>query len=55
VGRLVCVQDSGAMAGVIAIDSIIRGRFQSASLSYGEMTGFPPVPPHPARPARPAR
>jgi ribosomal-protein-alanine N-acetyltransferase len=34
-GRLVCVRDSGAMAGVITIDSIIRGRFQSASLSYG--------------------
>jgi ribosomal-protein-alanine N-acetyltransferase len=33
-GRLVCVRDSGAMAGVIIIDSIIRGRFQSASLSY---------------------
>ena len=34
-GRLVRVRDSGAMAGVITIDSIIRGRFQSASLSYG--------------------
>jgi [ribosomal protein S5]-alanine N-acetyltransferase len=33
-GRLVCVRDSGAIAGVIIIDSIIRGRFQSASLSY---------------------
>ena len=33
-GRLVCVRDGGAMAGVIVIDSIIRGRFQSASLSY---------------------
>jgi [ribosomal protein S5]-alanine N-acetyltransferase len=33
-GRLVCLRDSGAMAGVIIIDSIIRGRFQSASLSY---------------------
>ena len=33
-GRLVCVRDSGAMAGVIIVDSIIRGRFQSASLSY---------------------
>jgi [ribosomal protein S5]-alanine N-acetyltransferase len=33
-GRLVCVRDSGAMAGVIVIDSIVRGRFQSASLHY---------------------
>ena len=33
-GRLVCVRDGGAMAGVIIIDSIIRGRFQSGSLSY---------------------
>jgi [ribosomal protein S5]-alanine N-acetyltransferase len=33
-GRLVCVRDSGAMAGVVIVDSIIRGRFQSASLSY---------------------
>jgi ribosomal-protein-alanine N-acetyltransferase len=34
-GRLVCVRDSGTMAGVIVVDSIIRGRFQSGSLSYG--------------------
>jgi [ribosomal protein S5]-alanine N-acetyltransferase len=33
-GRLVCVRESGAMAGVIVVDSIIRGRFQSATLSY---------------------
>jgi [ribosomal protein S5]-alanine N-acetyltransferase len=33
-GRLVCLRDSGSMAGVIIVDSIIRGRFQSASLSY---------------------
>ena len=33
-GRLVCLRDGGAMAGVIIVDSIIRGRFQSASLSY---------------------
>jgi [ribosomal protein S5]-alanine N-acetyltransferase len=33
-GRLVCARDSGAMAGVIVVDSIIRGRFQSANLSY---------------------
>ena len=30
----VCVRDGGAMAGVITIDSIVRGRFQSASVSY---------------------
>jgi [ribosomal protein S5]-alanine N-acetyltransferase len=33
-GFLVCVLDSGAMAGIITIDSIVRGRFQSASVSY---------------------
>jgi [ribosomal protein S5]-alanine N-acetyltransferase len=33
-GFLVFVRDSGAMAGMVTIDSIIRGRFQSASLSY---------------------
>ncbi len=33
-GFLVCLRDGGAMAGMITIDSIIRGRSQSASLSY---------------------
>jgi ribosomal-protein-alanine N-acetyltransferase len=33
-GFLVCVLGSGAMAGMITIDSIVRGRFQSASVSY---------------------
>ena len=33
-GRLVCVRDSGAMAGIIIADNLVRGRFQSASLSY---------------------
>jgi ribosomal-protein-alanine N-acetyltransferase len=33
-GFLVCVRDDGALAGLITIDSIVRGRFQSASLSY---------------------
>lgn len=33
-GLLVRVRDGGALAGVITIDSIVRGRFQSASLSY---------------------
>ncbi|HEU5025761.1 MAG TPA: GNAT family N-acetyltransferase [Spirillospora sp.] len=31
---LVCVRDSGAVAGVVNINSIIRGRFQSASIAY---------------------
>jgi len=34
-GFLVCVRDGGALAGMVTIDSIVRGRFQSASLSYG--------------------
>ena len=29
----------GAMAGVIIIDSIVRGRFQSGTLSYGAFAG----------------
>jgi [ribosomal protein S5]-alanine N-acetyltransferase len=33
-GLVVCVRQGGGMAGVITIDSIVRGRFQSASLSY---------------------
>ncbi len=33
-GFLVCLNDGGAIAGVVTIDSIIRGRYQSASLSY---------------------
>ena len=33
-GFLVCAREGGAMAGMITIDSIVRGRFQSASLSY---------------------
>jgi ribosomal-protein-alanine N-acetyltransferase len=38
-GFLVCLRDGGAMAGMITIDSIIRGRFQSASVSYGAFAG----------------
>ena len=34
-GFLVCLRDGGALAGLVTIDSIIRGRFQSASVSYG--------------------
>ena len=33
-GLLVCVRGSGAMAGLFTIDNMVRGRFQSASLSY---------------------
>jgi [ribosomal protein S5]-alanine N-acetyltransferase len=33
-GFLVSLRDSGALAGIVTIDSIIRGRFQSASVSY---------------------
>jgi ribosomal-protein-alanine N-acetyltransferase len=31
---LICVRNTGAIAGMININSIIRGRFQSASLAY---------------------
>ncbi|WP_433258249.1 GNAT family N-acetyltransferase [Streptosporangium sp. CA-135522] len=31
---LVCLRDTAAIAGVIYINSIIRGRFQSASIAY---------------------
>jgi [ribosomal protein S5]-alanine N-acetyltransferase len=33
-GFLVCLRDGGAIAGVVTVDSIVRGRFQSATLSY---------------------
>jgi ribosomal-protein-alanine N-acetyltransferase len=33
-GLLVCLRDTGAIAGCVFINSIIRGRFQSASLAY---------------------
>jgi ribosomal-protein-alanine N-acetyltransferase len=33
-GFLVCVRDGGAIAGVVTVDTIVRGRFQSASVSY---------------------
>ncbi|MGH3375287.1 MAG: GNAT family N-acetyltransferase [Actinoallomurus sp.] len=31
---LVCVRDTGAIAGLVNINSIIRGRFQGGSLAY---------------------
>ena len=34
VGFLVCLRDGDGIAGVVTIDSIVRGRFQSATLSY---------------------
>jgi ribosomal-protein-alanine N-acetyltransferase len=33
-GLQVCVRDTGAIAGHISINSIIRGRFQNGSLAY---------------------
>ncbi|MEU7893409.1 GNAT family N-acetyltransferase [Nonomuraea sp. NPDC049152] len=33
-GLLVCVRDTGAIAGTVNINSIIRGRLQGASLGY---------------------
>ena len=30
----ICLREGGALAGMITIDSIIRGRYQSASVSY---------------------
>ena len=33
-GFLVCRRDGGAIAGTVTVDSIVRGRFQSATLSY---------------------
>ena len=32
--RLICLRDTGAIAGIVNINSIIRGRFQCGSLSY---------------------
>jgi ribosomal-protein-alanine N-acetyltransferase len=33
-GFLVCLRDTGAIAGMVNINSIIRGRFQNGSLGY---------------------
>lgn len=33
-GLLICLRETGAMAGTVNLNSIIRGRFQNASLGY---------------------
>jgi ribosomal-protein-alanine N-acetyltransferase len=33
-GLLICLRDTGAIAGTVNLNSIIRGRFQNASLGY---------------------
>ena len=45
VGLLICLRGTGAIVGVIHLNSIIRGRFQNGSLSYaafapGEGRGY---------------
>lgn len=37
---LVCLNDTGAIAGMININSIIRGRFQSGSLGYAAFVPY---------------
>ncbi|RBQ22147.1 RimJ/RimL family protein N-acetyltransferase [Spongiactinospora rosea] len=39
-GLLVCLLDSGAIAGSVNINSIIRGRFQNGSLGYAAFTPY---------------
>ncbi|MFC0865841.1 GNAT family N-acetyltransferase [Sphaerimonospora cavernae] len=39
-GLLICVRETGAMAGVVNINSIIRGRLQSASVGYAAFAPF---------------
>jgi ribosomal-protein-alanine N-acetyltransferase len=35
---LICVRDTGAIAGIATINSIIRGRFQNGSIAYAAFT-----------------
>jgi [ribosomal protein S5]-alanine N-acetyltransferase len=37
---LVCLRDTGAIAGLININSIIRGRFQGASIAYAAFAPY---------------
>ncbi|WP_219468167.1 GNAT family N-acetyltransferase [Nonomuraea rhizosphaerae] len=37
-GFLICVRETGALAGMVNINSIIRGRYQGASLGYAAFT-----------------
>ena len=39
-GLLVCLRDTGAIAGNVNINSIIRGRFQNGSLGYAAFTPY---------------
>ncbi|WP_310739519.1 GNAT family N-acetyltransferase [Microbispora sp. H10830] len=39
-GLLVCLRDTGAIAGNVNINSIIRGRFQSGSLGYAAFAPY---------------
>jgi ribosomal-protein-alanine N-acetyltransferase len=39
-GLLICLRDTGAMAGNVSINSIIRGRFQNGSLGYAAFTPY---------------
>ncbi|WP_308312771.1 GNAT family protein [Streptomyces sp. ISL-11] len=39
VGLLVCLRDSGAFAGFININNIVRGAFQCGALGYGAFLG----------------
>jgi hypothetical protein len=44
-GFLVCQRDGGAIAGTVTVDSIVRGRFQPATLSYAAFAPAARVPP----------